>query len=176
MSDGLEEVTIYTDPCPVCLQDIMDPCKTQCGHILCKNCIEEWFKHKKATCPLCRSIIENYQENGERVKVIKIDNDPFISDEETERYMLYLRSIIGKLRFFKYMCYFSITTSLYLYVKNSNTYNTMQEYKNSFEICNRTLSRDYISDEVEILSNVVIVMGNHMRNCMIPEKYVAKCF
>mgnify|MGYP003706241735 CR=1 FL=1 len=181
----LEEVRIEYDSCPICLDEIIVPCKTQCGHTMCKNCIETWFKNKKDTCPLCRDIIDSYHENNEKVKVIKIEEIPSLSNEETERYMLFLRSIVGRLRFFKYACYGSLITNLYLYFKYSNTYYTMQEYKNIFEICNNTLHQDIIgsdtlNDEIYkdngVLSYTLVVIGDHIKRCMIPDKYIAQCF
>ena len=181
----LEEVKI-DDSCPICLEDLENPCKTECNHIICKSCIEEWFKKKKDTCPLCRNIIESYHENDERVKVIKIEEEPSLPNEETERYMLFLRSIVGRLRFFKYSSYGLFVTNLYLYIKYSDAYYTMEEYKNIFEICNSSLARDTIrmdemndtmnNEETDHLSSVLLVIGDHMRRCLIPDKYISKCF
>ena len=33
----LKEIKIDIEPCPVCLEDIVDPCKTECSHIICKK-------------------------------------------------------------------------------------------------------------------------------------------
>ena len=173
----LEEIKIDIEPCPICLEEIVDPCKTECEHIICKKCIEEWFKKKKDTCPLCRNVIESYHENNEKIKVIKIEDTPTISDEETERYMLFLKTLIGKIRFFKYSCYGLLLTNLYLYFKYSNTYYTMHEYKDSFEICNSSKTHESIDDDNDSsLSEILIVVGNHLRRCMMPDKYISKCF
>ena len=86
--------------------------------------------------------------------------------------MLFLRSIVGRLRFFKYSCYGLFITNLYLYFRYSNTYYTMQEYKNIFEICNSSLAQDTIrmdemnnemNNEQSHLSSVLVVIGDHMR-------------
>ena len=173
----LEEIKIKNESCPICLEELENPCKTECNHIICKSCIEEWFKKKKDTCPLCRNVIESYHENDERVKVIKIEEVPSLSNEETERYMLFLRSIVGRLRFFKYSCYGLFITNLYLYFRYSNTYYTMQEYKNIFEICNSSKTHESIDDDNDSsLSEILIVVGNHLRRCMMPDKYISKCF
>ena len=179
----LEEVKI-DDSCPICLEETIDPCKTECNHIICKSCIEAWFKKKKDTCPLCRNVIESYHENDERVKVIKIEEISPLPNEETERYMLFLRSIVGRLRFFKYACYGLLVTNVYLYFKYSNTYYSMQEYKNIFEICNSSLSQDTIrmdemnneiKNEENHLSSVLVVIGDHMKRCLMPEDFISKC-
>ena len=181
----LKEIKIDSESCPICFEDLENPCKTDCNHIICKTCIEKWFKTKKDTCPLCRNIIESYHENDERVKVIKIEEIHSLSDEDTERYMLFLRSIVGRLRFFKYSCYGLLTTNLYLYFRYSNTYHTMQEYKNIFEICNSSLSQDTIrmdemNDEINNeeghLSNIIVVIGDHMKRCLMPDDFISKCF
>ena len=177
---GENEIKIDIQSCPICLEEIVIPCKTQCDHTMCRDCIEAWFKKKKDTCPLCRNIIESYQEDDEKVKVIKIEELPSLSNEETERYIFFLKSLVGRLRFFKYMCYLSITSSLYLYFKYSNTYYTMQEYKNIFEICNRSLAQDTIRmdemNEETHLSSILVIIGDHMKRCLMPDEYILKCF
>ena len=40
--------------CSVCFRDSGH--KTKCNHLVCENCLGEWFKIKK-NCPICRSIL-----------------------------------------------------------------------------------------------------------------------
>ena len=47
---GENEIKIDIQSCPICLEEIVIPCKTQCDHTMCKECIEAWFKKKKDTC------------------------------------------------------------------------------------------------------------------------------
>jgi len=52
--------------CAICLLKIekSDECVTNCNHLLCKECLNNLFKHH-LTCPLCRGEIENYTNEGE---------------------------------------------------------------------------------------------------------------
>jgi len=49
--------------CSICLEDLKDARKTQCGHIFCRNCIRDWineedyYGQKKKSCPMCRQNI-----------------------------------------------------------------------------------------------------------------------
>ena len=49
--------------CAICLEDLKDARKTQCGHIFCRECIYDWINEedyygcKKKSCPLCRTNI-----------------------------------------------------------------------------------------------------------------------
>ena len=56
--------------CGICLNNIHDNNKiiTKCHHLYCKPCITKWFtlnKNKNITCPICRSIINDLDEQIE---------------------------------------------------------------------------------------------------------------
>jgi len=41
--------------CPVCLDEMKNPRKLECGHIFHARCVSKWFtKHGAAKCPCCR--------------------------------------------------------------------------------------------------------------------------
>ncbi|TRY57456.1 hypothetical protein DNTS_014210, partial [Danionella cerebrum] len=41
--------------CPVCLDGLMDPVTTPCGHNFCKSCLKEcWDRSQDYRCPLCK--------------------------------------------------------------------------------------------------------------------------
>jgi hypothetical protein len=46
-----------SETCPICHAILADPVTTTtCGHKFCKDCLEAW-RHRRASCPMCRSII-----------------------------------------------------------------------------------------------------------------------
>ncbi|XP_043928673.1 nuclear factor 7, brain-like [Protopterus annectens] len=44
--------------CPSCHDEVDDPAKLACGHSVCKNCIENYFKRegRQFCCPVCSSV------------------------------------------------------------------------------------------------------------------------
>lgn len=49
-------VTLEKFSCPICLEIMIEPILTPCGHAFCRPCIEESLLHKNA-CSLCRESI-----------------------------------------------------------------------------------------------------------------------
>ena len=60
--------------CAICLVNIekSNECFTNCNHLFCKDCLNKLFKHH-LTCPLCRREIEDYTNEGEKHRLIKVD-------------------------------------------------------------------------------------------------------
>ena len=73
----LEERT--KEKCSVCLEIIVKPAVTQCGHVFCAECASELHKREVA-CPMCRSNIDGFMR---------------VSDQDTE----------GKVIMFKGKCF-----------------------------------------------------------------------
>jgi hypothetical protein len=49
-------VHVDVDICPVCFDEPVDAVVTQCGHIYCFGCLDQWFgSSRSATCPYCRT-------------------------------------------------------------------------------------------------------------------------
>ena len=59
------------DTCPICLE-AFDETKTttNCNHAFCSVCIEELMNNDKVECPMCRTIIKEYSNKNEKVKVL----------------------------------------------------------------------------------------------------------
>ncbi|XP_047673206.1 E3 ubiquitin-protein ligase rnf213-beta isoform X2 [Tachysurus fulvidraco] len=48
--------------CPVCLEDLVEPCALQCEHVFCLSCMKRCMQGKEAQCPKCRTQLPpNYQ-------------------------------------------------------------------------------------------------------------------
>ena len=45
--------------CPICLDTMLNPVRTKCGHSFCKHCLEIWISEKgsrgKVSCPSCQA-------------------------------------------------------------------------------------------------------------------------
>ena len=45
--------------CPICLDTMLNPVRTKCGHGFCKHCLEIWISEKgkrgKVNCPSCQA-------------------------------------------------------------------------------------------------------------------------
>lgn len=45
--------------CPICLDMMINPVRTKCGHSFCRHCMELWITEKgvrgKVSCPSCQS-------------------------------------------------------------------------------------------------------------------------
>ena len=45
--------------CPICLETMLNPVRTKCGHGFCKLCLEIWISEKgkrgKVGCPSCQA-------------------------------------------------------------------------------------------------------------------------
>ena len=50
--------------CAVCLADYVQPCRTPCGHVYCRDCLRATLKARppwnRGACPLCRSAVSVY--------------------------------------------------------------------------------------------------------------------
>ncbi|XP_053366887.1 E3 ubiquitin-protein ligase rnf213-beta isoform X1 [Clarias gariepinus] len=48
--------------CPVCLEDLAEPCVLQCEHVICLSCMKRCMQGAEAKCPKCRTALPpNYQ-------------------------------------------------------------------------------------------------------------------
>lgn len=79
------------------------PCVLNCGHVFCKNCIDEW-KKKKKLCPMCRAKISS------SVRLHKMDsiidkNVSLLSDEAKARRKCTIHERING-KFIWHICFF----------------------------------------------------------------------
>lgn len=57
--------------CAICLDSIVEDCidnststVLSCNHIYHKTCIAKWFNAMHNTCPICRTVIQQHEENS----------------------------------------------------------------------------------------------------------------
>ena len=70
--------------CTICLKEELsenDIYTTDCNHIFCNKCLDDWFKRGNESCPLCRSKIDIYIYKGENYRLIihKVERNNQIS-------------------------------------------------------------------------------------------------
>lgn len=65
--------------CVICLCDITDEVKLKCGHVFCKDCLEQSFKQHKAACPVCGKIYGSIQGNQPEDGQMKVQVDKYSS-------------------------------------------------------------------------------------------------
>ena len=72
-------VTLEKFSCPICLEIMVEPMLTPCGHAFCRPCIEESLLHKNA-CSLCRESIsfESPSESKFLRKMVEGILEPFL--------------------------------------------------------------------------------------------------
>lgn len=59
--------------CTICMKEELkkeDIYTTDCNHMFCKKCLDDWFQRGNQTCPLCRSYIDTYIHKDENYKLI----------------------------------------------------------------------------------------------------------
>ncbi|ETV77312.1 hypothetical protein H257_08759 [Aphanomyces astaci] len=47
--------------CPVCLDPILHPIATRCGHIFCRDCLDRWWTEGRMVstrCPVCNKRLQ----------------------------------------------------------------------------------------------------------------------
>jgi len=172
------------ETCPICLESLSENITTtNCNHQFCIHCFNELMDNNKIECPLCRTIITEYSNNDEKVRILikeigqsSIPNDDItnmdlntrlMTRNEVRRYNMrnYVYTVL-----ILYMCYSYINCSLM--VNHSN---------NLFEDCER-INENITNTYNNIFGeNVPVTLYdfelNHMSKiCMIPTYFYNKCF
>ena len=61
--------------CSICFREDIpndDRCTTNCQHIFCKECLDQWFDLGKSSCPLCRQSIQYFTHQSSENRIINI--------------------------------------------------------------------------------------------------------
>eukprot|EP00933_Yihiella_yeosuensis_P060675 TRINITY_DN63416_c0_g1_i1.p1 TRINITY_DN63416_c0_g1~~TRINITY_DN63416_c0_g1_i1.p1 ORF type:complete len:266 (-),score=53.46 TRINITY_DN63416_c0_g1_i1:172-969(-) len=48
--------------CPVCHEVFIDPVASECQHVFCRQCLQEWLEHD-SSCPTCREPIQRFRDH-----------------------------------------------------------------------------------------------------------------
>lgn len=76
-----DELKVFSEKhaCPVCLNEIKanSAVVTPCGHFFHQDCLSEWL-YKKQTCPLCREVLKDLENQENLYSVLDVLEDPEI--------------------------------------------------------------------------------------------------
>jgi len=75
----LEDVEGQTHTCIICLKDNLQQetmCSTECSHLFCKECLDEWLDRGKKSCPVCRKTIQYFRNNDVDYRVVVHGGNP----------------------------------------------------------------------------------------------------
>jgi hypothetical protein len=161
---------------------------TDCNHMFCKECLDDWFQRGNQTCPLCRSEINTYSYKDEKYKLIihKIENNITtnrININDLINNNIIIRNIVRqniRLRFYGFTL-----SILFLYVLNNYLYSlqNINLLKGDLDICN--LNNTHLKDSLNTETNdynlgpgyyVSMYNGELARRCFYPLKFYNICF
>jgi len=168
------------DSCSVCLiPEIPDGqrCSTDCGHMYCKNCLDQWFDQGNRSCPLCRENIKYIQQGRTNYRVVLKEVRAQAPILNRDRYM-YIQ-----LKFYKCiqvtfismigLILFGLTTS---YINHLDRTELIREHK----ICTQDLvNQERLTLEMHEINSdyttVRVYMNNDAKWCSIPQYFLTLC-
>ena len=162
--------------CAICLNDDFneeDTYKTECNHIFCKKCLDDWFSRGNNCCPLCRTEINEYMDNDNHYKLVIYEREIVSTPGDIQ----VIRSLLlQNLRLRVYMGISFVIFLVYLY----QYYSVLNDYDNlsqNYKLCSnnntlletqlRTLQTNYNSHG----TTVAVYDGFVRVNCFHPDKY-----
>jgi len=169
------------ETCPICLE-AFDESKTttNCNHAFCSVCINELMENNKIECPMCRTVIKEYSNKDEKVKVLlkTVQSRSSSTNQSDINVSLISRDERRRNNIRSYFHFLLYVYLLYIYMNNTyviyhlkDMYNDCQEMNvnltDSFnEIINNGVSVAIYDDKNEMFSKV----------CEIPSFFYNKCF
>ena len=172
--------------CIICLKENLNNeiiCSTNCLHLFCKECLDQWLDTGKRTCPICRQNI-NYFKNKDihyriyrsgdrrtsRNTINTINNNIIIRRLTRQNYNMKfnLFILIGLILIMS--VYFNILYTDYNKLKNLyvNQGNNLGLLESELDIC-------YSNGDNEI-SVIMIGPNNEGKQCLIQRSSYYRCF
>lgn len=169
------------ETCPICLE-AFDESKTttNCNHNFCSVCIEELMENNKIECPMCRTIIKEYSNKDEKVKVLlktikRRSSSPYQSDINLS---LITRDETRRDKIKSYFYFLLYVYLLYIYMNNSYV---IYHLKHLYNDCNE-MNANLTKGLNEIVNEGVFVEiydaqnGMFSKVCQLPGYFYKKCF
>ena len=181
--------------CAICMKEELDDeniYTTNCKHIFCKDCLDDWFQRGNQTCPLCRSNIDSYKYKDENYKLVvhTVENESSVGDISLNQLIshnLVVRNIIKQNLRLKLYTFTSVF--LFLYVVNSYLFtlsknNALTDELNACNLNNTQLRNNLYNCESLLPSTsylgrgfyVSMFNGEISRRCFYPLNFYNICF
>jgi len=178
--------------CTICLKDDLidlDIYTTDCKHLFCKECLDDWFKRGNKSCPLCRSQINTYKHNDENYKLVIYErnisnsnnnnnNNNNNSDNIIERGLLTMRTSQRMYAQNIRLKIYSVSSFLLFAIYFWNYMSFVNDYHNleiEYELCsdNNTNLQNQLDDETsnKVGTSIEIFDGSKTLNCFYPNRY-----
>ena len=180
----LDDIEGQTQTCTICLQDDLQQeimCSTECSHLFCKECLDEWLDRGKKSCPVCRKTIQYFKNNDVDYRVVVHGRNPS-SGNSISREMV--QSIIRQnynMRYIIFLMFVAMIFGFNAYTSLANSYNYLNyQYINGQQ--NITLLRGTLHQccGEDGLVPVYILQKedglNMLRKCTISMPAYNRCF
>lgn len=113
--------------CTVCYNTIddKDKCITNCNHIYCNGCLNEWFDRGNVECPMCRVPVRSYLNESTNHKIVVLKNQPqnMVLIQTNTGYEDIIKNYRKKFNMFKMYLFVNTSYLLYLQYRNYILYN-----------------------------------------------------
>jgi len=168
------------ETCPICLEALGESkTTTNCNHNFCSVCIEELMENNKIECPMCRTIIKEYSNKDEKVKVLlKTITRNSSTDQSDINLSVITRDEMRRTNRKGYFYFLLYVYLLYIYMNNSYLIYNLKNLYNECEEMNSNLTDSFN----EIVNGGVSVSvydaqnGMFSKVCQIPIYFYKKCF
>ena len=178
--------------CTICLKEDLiqeEIYNTDCNHIFCKDCLDDWFKRGNQSCPLCRSEINTYKYKDENYKLIIYNTTTQTTQTNNITDLLTNNTLISNIirQNIRLKLFLFTTMMLFLFIFN-NYISLISRYNqlyNEYTICNNTTETltDQLNDckenpiDIDEGGFYLNIYNNHvLRRCFYPMKLYNICF
>ena len=180
---------IERQSCIICLGDDISSenmCFTDCSHMFCKDCLDEWLDQGKKTCPMCRETIRYFKNEDIQYRVV-VQNERSSSTATVSRSVV--ENIIRQnynMRYIIFLMFLALIMGFNAYTVLANDY-TYLNFRYIGARQNNTVLMEQLNECQnpssgfnEILVYILQVQGpaisNVLKKCAIPLFSYYKCF
>ena len=153
------------DICPICINNIENEFKTECGHIFCVDCIHCYSNIcANLKCPMCREPIM-INEMPYYGKILPFDLKNFPEDPQIqERIVLFGYRTIMKLNKWKLLYDYKVNNDTgFMFAKDKEINNLMNEIANDYQD-HSGFSMGYTMRQLQFIAYYGINRYNKLKN------------